>query len=220
MNKLVIIGGSGALGRTVINTFKSKSPYWKVMNFDYSDNSQAEVNYKLPSGVISEQELMKISKNDFLQSQVDCVVNVAGGWTDGKFEDFNVLERVNEMMTMNLYSSILAVHFTKRYLKKNSLLVLTGAASVKEDVHSWMIGYQLSKNSVHYISDIMTRNSKELPEGSKLITILPTTIDTMNNRKAMPDADFTTWVKPEVISEKIKSWADGLNRPEDTYYKF
>jgi NAD(P)-dependent dehydrogenase (short-subunit alcohol dehydrogenase family) len=190
------------------------------MNFDYLENSQAELNYRLPLGVISGEDLMKISKNDFLQGQVDCVVNVAGGWTDGKLEDFNVLERVNQMMTMNLYSSILALHFTKRYLKKNSLLVLTGAASVKEDVHTWMIGYQLSKNSVHYISDIITQNSNELPDGCKLITILPTTIDTSSNRKAMPEADFSKWVKPEKISEKIKSWADGFNRPEDTYYKF
>ena len=220
MNKLLIIGGSGALGKSVINTFKKSNPLWRVMNLDFKENTQADSNYHFKSAVISQEELTKLSKNDFLQEKVDCIVNVAGGWTDGSFESFDVIEKVNQMMTMNLYSSVLAVHLTKRYLKKNSLLVLTGAAAVKEGTHSWMIGYQLSKNSVHYISDVINQNPNELPEGGKLITILPTTIDTLSNRSAMPDADFSQWVKPEAIAEKIKKWADEKRYPSDTYYKF
>jgi NAD(P)-dependent dehydrogenase (short-subunit alcohol dehydrogenase family) len=33
--------------------------------------------------------------------------------------------------------------------------------------------------------------------------IVPSTIDTEANRKAMPGADFSKWVKPEVIAETI-----------------
>jgi len=34
-------------------------------------------------------------------------------------------------------------------------------------------------------------------------TILPTIIDTEANRKAMPDADFSKWPKPEEIARVV-----------------
>jgi NAD(P)-dependent dehydrogenase (short-subunit alcohol dehydrogenase family) len=34
-------------------------------------------------------------------------------------------------------------------------------------------------------------------------SILPSTIDTEVNRRAMPDADFTTWVKPRDIARVV-----------------
>jgi dihydropteridine reductase len=131
-----------------------------------------------------------------------------------------VIEKLHLMMAMNLYSSMLSVHLAKKYLNSNSLLVLTGANSVKEGVHTWMIQYQLSKNSVHYLTDILTKTKNELPENTKLITILPDTIDTEINRKSMPDADFSKWTSPVQISEKIKYWADLKEYPQETYYKF
>jgi hypothetical protein len=33
--------------------------------------------------------------------------------------------------------------------------------------------------------------------------VVPGTIDTPQNRAAMPDADFTKWVKPEKIAEQV-----------------
>ena len=33
--------------------------------------------------------------------------------------------------------------------------------------------------------------------------VVPSTIDTTENRKSMPDADFETWVKPEIIADTI-----------------
>jgi NAD(P)-dependent dehydrogenase (short-subunit alcohol dehydrogenase family) len=33
--------------------------------------------------------------------------------------------------------------------------------------------------------------------------VLPGTIDTPANRQAMPDADYSRWVKPEIVAEVI-----------------
>jgi NAD(P)-dependent dehydrogenase (short-subunit alcohol dehydrogenase family) len=33
--------------------------------------------------------------------------------------------------------------------------------------------------------------------------VLPSTIDTPQNREAMPNADFSRWVKPEAIADVI-----------------
>jgi hypothetical protein len=34
--------------------------------------------------------------------------------------------------------------------------------------------------------------------------VAPSTIDTAINRQSMPDADFTTWVKPESIADVLE----------------
>lgn len=73
-----------------------------------------------------------------------------------------------------------------------------------------MIGYALAKTGVHSLA---LNLSQQLPETNSVITILPITIDTPDNRSAMPGSDFSTWAKPDQIAELAKSWVDGLNRP-------
>jgi hypothetical protein len=43
------------------------------------------------------------------------------------------------------------------------------------------------------------------PKGTNVVTsvIVPSTIDTPQNRKSMPDADPAKWVKPEAIADVI-----------------
>jgi dihydropteridine reductase len=221
MKKVLILGGSGALGKSVVNTFKLTKPNWNVINLDFIENKNADSNYKLNStNFTSKEEISKIGKSEFLQNKLDCIINVAGGWRGGSIESEDILESTQQMMSMNLYSTLLSAHLAKKFLKENSLLIFTGANSVKEGMHSWMMGYQLSKNSVHHLTEVLLKNPNELPNNTKLITILPNTIDTESNRKAMPDADFSSWTKPEEIAKVMKKWADEKNYPSDTYYKF
>ena len=41
----LIVGGSGALGRSVVSSFKKNG--WRIMNIDVNSNDQADVNFKL-----------------------------------------------------------------------------------------------------------------------------------------------------------------------------
>ena len=41
------------------------------------------------------------------------------------------------------------------------------------------------------------------------------TIDTPDNRKAMPDADFSQWSSPEKIAEMLLNWSEGKNKPSN-----
>lgn len=60
-----------------------------------------------------------------------------------------------------------------------------------------MIAYALAKTGVHSLA---LNLSQQLPETNSVITILPITIDTPENRKGMPNADFATWSKPNHIA--------------------
>ena len=45
MKKILVVGGAGALGKNIVNTFKIKAPFWKIMNIDFKSNNQADTNY-------------------------------------------------------------------------------------------------------------------------------------------------------------------------------
>lgn len=42
--------------------------------------------------------------------------------------------------------------------------------------------------------------------GAKTIGLAPQVLDTEQNRRAMPDADVSTWASLEEVAEQIESW--------------
>jgi NAD(P)-dependent dehydrogenase (short-subunit alcohol dehydrogenase family) len=63
------------------------------------------------------------------------------------------------------------------------------------------IAYAASKADVIRITESLSKAYGNM--GIRVNSILPGTIDTPENRKAMPNADYGKWVKPESIAEII-----------------
>jgi NAD(P)-dependent dehydrogenase (short-subunit alcohol dehydrogenase family) len=64
-----------------------------------------------------------------------------------------------------------------------------------------MVAYSLGKSLIFRLAELMNAEAK----GTDVVTsvIVPSTIDTPQNRKSMPDVDFNKWVKPEAIADVI-----------------
>jgi NAD(P)-dependent dehydrogenase (short-subunit alcohol dehydrogenase family) len=64
-----------------------------------------------------------------------------------------------------------------------------------------MVAYGLAKLLIFRLAELMNDEAK----GTNVVTnvIVPSTIDTPQNREAMPDADFSKWVRPEAIADVI-----------------
>jgi NAD(P)-dependent dehydrogenase (short-subunit alcohol dehydrogenase family) len=64
-----------------------------------------------------------------------------------------------------------------------------------------MVAYGLGKSLIFRLAELMNDEAK----GHNVTTsvVVPGTIDTPQNRKAMPDANFSNWVKPEAIADAI-----------------
>lgn len=75
-----------------------------------------------------------------------------------------------------------------------------------------MIGYGLAKNSVHYLVNCLKDKNSGLPNGTRVIGILPTTLDTPDNRKFNPGADYSTWTNLEQLSNQIYEWSEHPNQ--------
>ena len=64
-----------------------------------------------------------------------------------------------------------------------------------------MSAYSASKSAVMRLTESMAAELKTY--GINVNCIIPGTIDTKQNREAMPEADFSTWVAPESLADVI-----------------
>ncbi len=64
-----------------------------------------------------------------------------------------------------------------------------------------MIAYGLAKSLIFRLVELMNLEAK----GTDVVAavLVPSTIDTPQNRKSMPEKDFNSWVKPEAIADTI-----------------
>ena len=64
-----------------------------------------------------------------------------------------------------------------------------------------MVAYGLGKSLIFRLAELMNEEAK----GTNVVTavVVPSTIDTPQNRKAMPEANFTNWIKAADIANVI-----------------
>lgn len=104
------------------------------------------------------------------------------------------------------------------------LFVVIGATAALSPTPG-MLGYGLGKTGAHHFVQTLgeisgksattksrrrkarkLRRNNEYLDTLSVVGILPTTIDTPSNRKAMPDHDFSQWTRPEDIAAEIGTW--------------
>lgn len=116
-------------------------------------------------------------------------------------ETTKLLESVDQMWKMNVQSALATCHLASKFLKKQGLVILTGAYAALQET-SGMIGYGISKASTHQIAQSL---SAQLTDSS-VTTILPVILDTKSNRESMPQADYSSWTSLNEVSEHILKW--------------
>jgi len=170
MKSALVIGGSGALGKSVVNSLKTLKTGCFVYSADFIENKEASKNIILPKKY-EKDSLVKIKKQ--FNHKFDCVINVAGGFRAENLKHEEIITISEKMYSANMLTSILAANIAKTHMRKNGLLIFTGAAGVKDKMGTGILAYQMAKNSVHYLTKILTENPQELPNTSKIITLLP-----------------------------------------------
>jgi len=137
---------------------------------------------------------------------------------------------VERMLRMNLYPVLAAGRAMDLYMGEQGLFVAIGAAAALAPCPA-MYAYGLSKSAVHHYiqtlgassgpktglghksqrkkATVELRRSKAYLDDMTALAILPSMIDTPNNRKfADKDADFDNWTKPEDIAKEIGEWLE------------
>jgi len=132
---------------------------------------------------------------------LDALVNIAGTFrwetvAEGSLATWDLLFNVN------LRSAVAASHAALPLLLRSDAgrIVNIGAAGAVR-AGKGMGAYAASKAGVFKLTEALAEELKD--RNITVNAILPTTIDTPANRKDMPDADFSRWVRPGQIADVI-----------------
>ena len=143
--------------------------------------------------------------------QVDVLVNTVGGYRAGTPIHETSIDTWDFMINLNartvfITTQCLVPHMIRQGSGKIIHLAarpgLTGVANAS--------AYSASKSAVIRLVESASAEVKK--QGINVNCILPGTIDTPQNREAMPDADFSRWVTPESLANVIMFLASDAGR--------
>jgi dihydropteridine reductase len=211
--RVLVYGGKGALGSTIVKYFRAKS--WWVASIDLASSDDADANIIVgPTDSWLDQEKAVASKVAEVLggNKVDAVLCVAGGWAGGNAASNDLVKNSDLMWKQSVWTSVIAASLSSNYLKEGGVVVLTGAQAALKGTPG-MIGYGLAKAAVHQLVSSLAEPSGGLPTGALVTAVLPATLDTPMNRKWMPKADFSSWTPLETVAELMYKWTNKEDRP-------
>lgn len=207
MKTAIVTGASGNMGQAVVKKFIDEG--YRVVGtvipndpvaVDFPAGKFEKIVVDLMNEEDSEEFVTEIiSKYD----SVDVAVLTVGGFAMGsvaetKTSDINKQYKLNFETAYNVARPL----FVQMLKQKNGRIFIIGSRpglSAKEG--KGMVAYGLAKSLIFRMAELMNDEAK----GTNVVTsvVIPSTIDTPQNRKSMPDADPSKWVKPEAIADVI-----------------
>ena len=212
-DKIVLVtGGTGGLGRAVAMAFleagaKAIVTYMNPEEYAAVAAAAERVGPAPLAGanvdVTDEQAVAKfIGGIVASHGRLDILVNAVGGYAGGvNLWEVNPRE-YDRMLQLNLKSGfVLARAVTPQMVKQNRGWIVNIASKAAFDHAAGGSLYAASKAAALALMDSLAAEVK--PYNINVNSILPSIIDTAANRKAMPNADFSKWPKPEEIARVI-----------------
>jgi NAD(P)-dependent dehydrogenase (short-subunit alcohol dehydrogenase family) len=196
---VVVFGGGGALGRSVVDRFLAEGAALVVADATVppGDVTQSSATYAAVDA------LDEASVEGFLGGLDPApwaVVNVIGGYTPGQAVcdlDLDVLRR---QLDLNLVTAtIITKHAISRMTTAGvgGRIVHTSSRAAVGDGHN-EFAYSVSKLGVIRLVEAAAAEAKGL--GITVNCVVPSIIDTPANRSAMPNADHARWPKPDQLA--------------------
>ena len=207
--KLVLVtGANGGLGTSVTQAFLDAGATVvgtsrKIQQSSFSSPGftaiPAEISTREGASVLIDQVVARFGRLDVLAHTVG---GFAGGSSIAETDDTTF----RQMLDINLTSAFLVLRAALPALRKSSGRIIAIGSRAAQDPGPGVGAYSASKAAL--VSLIRTVAAENKDAGVTANVILPGTIDTPANRKAMPNADVTRWVQPRSIAD-LMVWLAG-----------
>jgi len=211
MPSVLVVGGSGQLGAAVVQKFHEAN--WKVVSASLAAAPSADHSVLFQGNPKDDADAVAtvLTYNNI---ELDVVINVAGGFMMGSISSDAVFASLKTMLDFNLGSSLVAAHVATRFLRNDGLLVLTGAEGALRPTPAF-VAYGASKAATHHLVSSVANDETIQAKNGRVVAVLPVMLDTQQNRKDMPDANFSDWTPLPQLAQLLFDWANA--KPEDRF---
>ncbi len=147
------------------------------------------------------QDIPGIVEKIYSQYQeIDCLLNIAG-YTDPQPLLSTTLENIEITYTVNVFSPLILIRETVRYMKKNGGKILNIASTAGMSPRPGWISYSSSKAAMISISQTLTEELAEY--GIRVYCVSPGRCATKLRKRLAPDEDPMTIMQPEEVAKMI-----------------
>lgn len=207
----LITGGTGALGADVsLDLIKSGARVAVTYRSEAEKNSlerragdQRDRLWSASVDLTLDEEIKRCADEVRARwGRLDFLVCVAGGFAAGKsyVTDDQTWQRMLDVNLRSLYLTLRAV--VPIMIQQNfGRIVTISSGAILNGGGPGIAAYAVSKAAVRQLSEILASELKAYD--IRVHCVMPGTMDTDANRRAMPDADFSKWVKTQEVARVI-----------------
>jgi len=203
MRTVMLTGAAGNLGRAVAAAFARAGENLALLDVRRGDVQDGDRQLFIAVDLLdpaSVQAAVGQAMQRF--KRIDVLCNIAGGFRMGSpvhqttDKDWNFLMDLNARTVLNTARAVVPV-----MLKAGGGKIVNIGAFAAQKGAMQMGAYVASKSAVIRLTETMAAELRE--QNINVNCVLPTIIDTPENRAAMPDADPKRWVAPAALAEVV-----------------
>lgn len=196
---VIVTGAFGILGRAV--AARARSLDAKVVQIDHAPAPAEFASAPLTFGGVdltnadATARVMQQARD--AAGSIDALLNIAGGFTWSALSDADV-SVWEGMFALNLKTAVNASRAALSHLMaSNGAIVNVGAAGALK-AGAGFGPYAASKSGVHKLTESL---AEELKGKVRVNAVLPSVLDTPQNRKDMSKTDPSIWVQPDDLAK-------------------
>jgi NAD(P)-dependent dehydrogenase (short-subunit alcohol dehydrogenase family) len=200
---VMLTGAAGNLGRAVAVAFATAGANLALLDLKRGSLQDGERQLVLETDLLDAQSVQAaVAKAAQRFGGIDVLCNIAGGFRMGPAvhetsdKDWNFLLDINARTMLNMTRAVVPL-----MLKAGGGKIVNIGAFAAQKGAAQMGAYIASKSAVIRLTETMAAELRE--KNINVNCVLPTIIDTPENRAAMPKADPKRWVAPADLAQVI-----------------
>ena len=208
---ILVTGPAGNLGSAVIERLRKEIVSLVLVDRHpdrikehFPDLEDSKDHLLLTNVDLTDPDLVQAAVDTALKTfgHIDCLVHTTGGFHMGELvheitpDKWDLMMNINVKTLLNTSRSIIPAMIDQN----NGTIISIGARPSLKGKKK-MGSYSAAKAAVLRLTESIAAEGSS--SGIKARCIIPGTIDTPENQRAMPKADRSKWIKPESIAEVI-----------------
>jgi NAD(P)-dependent dehydrogenase (short-subunit alcohol dehydrogenase family) len=200
----LITGAAGNLGRAVAQAFASEGASLILM--DHHENHLRSAYGREGDGkrfaLADLRDTQSVARALPAGARIEILCNIAGGFRMGQAvhettdDTWDLMLGLNAKSVINCARAVVPGMLAAGHGKIVNIAALAGLSGKAN-----MGAYSASKSAVMRLTESMSAELRD--KGINVNCILPSTIDTSQNRADMPKADPRRWVAPDALAEVV-----------------